>query len=269
MSSEAKHEARSSRDTLRFVDFGGRGTPVVFLHGLCGRASEWRATALRIREKHRVFALDQRAHGKGRPGREGCPTLTKAVFVDDAISFIANVVGEPAVIVGQSFGGVVAYRVAMARPDLVRALAIVEAQAWSSETDSREVVGWLRSWPVSFSSQDAGRAWFDSQGLVGAVWCDVLEQRGDAWYPEFCIEDMIEIASEPPHDDRERWSSIAVPTLVVHGQTSSVTSASVLRAMAESLEGGRYIEMAAGHDVHLEMPAAWQNVLISFLAGLA
>ena len=77
---------------------------------------------MQIRENHRVFALDQRAHGKGRPGREGCPTLTKAVFVDDAISFIANVVGEPAVIVGQSFGGVVAYRVAMARPDLVRAL---------------------------------------------------------------------------------------------------------------------------------------------------
>lgn len=252
----------SSGARLRCVDFGGSGNPVLLLHGLCGRASEWHETAAWLTMSHRVFALDQRAHGCSQ---KGLPDLSLDAFVLDALETISRLIQEPVILIGQSMGGLVAYQAAIECPDSVRSLVVVEAQAW----DSPPTVGvaeWLRSWPVPFPSRTAGSAWFDSQQLVGRVWCQVLEMRHDGWYPEFRLDDMLTIAARTPTDERARWSGLQMPTLLVHGERSVVSSAETMRAMADSIPRGVFVEISeAGHDVHLERPMDWQQALRRFL----
>jgi len=253
--------------TLRCVDFGGRGTPILLLHGLCGRATEWLATASSLRRIHRVFALDQRAHGRSAKGSADLSTMA---FVRDAIRTIAATGHEPVILAGQSMGGNVAYRVAAARPDLVRALVVIEAQAWGhDDADSKPTLRWLETWPVPFVSKEDGRRWFDAQGLVGSVWSDVLVECDDGWHPEFLMEDMKKIASVPPHDDRDMWTRIAMPTLVVAGELSSMTSRSTLQLMATTLLDGKFVEIpGAGHDLHLDQPTAWLTALERFVSEI-
>jgi pimeloyl-ACP methyl ester carboxylesterase len=129
---------------LTVHDHGGPGRPVLLLHGLAGHSGEWDTTAAWMSERYRVIALDQR--GQGVSERHPAD-VSRAAYVADVIAVIedprqeevrdggdssARTLGaprrpEPVVLVGQSLGGHTAMLVAAARPDLVRALVLVEA----------------------------------------------------------------------------------------------------------------------------------------------
>jgi pimeloyl-ACP methyl ester carboxylesterase len=257
-------DARGAR--LSVVDFGGHGPPVLLLHGLCGQALEWGGTAAWLSASHRVFALDLRAHGQSE---KGVANLSPWVFVADTLETLALIADEPVVLIGQSMGGVVAYRTALEDAATVRALVVVEAQAWGN-VRADAVAVWLREWPVPFASRAEGRAWLDAQGLVGEVWAEVLEERDGGWYPQFRLDDMLRIVAAEPADDRRDWNRIKVPALVVHGERSATCSKDVLRAMAASIPHGEFVQIAgAGHDVHLEKPPEWRAALERFLTGIA
>jgi pimeloyl-ACP methyl ester carboxylesterase len=59
----------SSKNTrLCCVDFGDKGSPVLLLHVLAGRANEWHSTAQWLTQHGHIFALDQRGHGVSEKG---------------------------------------------------------------------------------------------------------------------------------------------------------------------------------------------------------
>jgi len=47
------------------VNFGGGGLSILLLHGLAGRANEWRSTVSWLTAHGHVWALDQCGHGMG------------------------------------------------------------------------------------------------------------------------------------------------------------------------------------------------------------
>ncbi len=54
--------------SFHYREFGGRGQPLVLLHGLASNARIWDMTAPLLAERFRVLALDQRGHGlSGKP----------------------------------------------------------------------------------------------------------------------------------------------------------------------------------------------------------
>jgi pimeloyl-ACP methyl ester carboxylesterase len=166
-------------------------------------------------------------------------------------------------------GGATAYRVASQQSNLVRKVVIVEAEAWRDQPATDRLSKWLRSWPVPFPTLEAGRLWLNSQGLVGEVWCDVLTEQNGGWVTEFRLDDMLGIVAHPPQDDREIWASLTIPTLVVRGGSSPMTSATTMKAMAEMLPKGRFFEVeGAGHDLHLEKPMEWRDLLLGFLSDV-
>ena len=44
-------------DRLYYLDEGA-GTPVIFIHGSCGGADQWRALSSRFQESYRTICLD-------------------------------------------------------------------------------------------------------------------------------------------------------------------------------------------------------------------
>jgi pimeloyl-ACP methyl ester carboxylesterase len=106
-------------DVHTYYDEDGAGEPLVLLHpGLAdSRAFEEYVPALA--EHFHVFRPDRRGHGR-TPDIAG--PITYELMARDTIAFVEQVVGGPAYGLGHSDGAPVALLVALARPELVRAL---------------------------------------------------------------------------------------------------------------------------------------------------
>ena len=48
---------------FHYLDWGGSGTPILFLHGGGLNAHTWDCVAVMLRDRYRCIALDQRGHG--------------------------------------------------------------------------------------------------------------------------------------------------------------------------------------------------------------
>lgn len=110
---------------------GGRGSPVVLLHGLGGSAANWVEVFPGLVGRHRVIAVDLPGHG-------GSPSLRRGARVEDFAAAVAGALDSlgsgPALVAGHSFGGHVALRLALQRPDLVSGLLLVAAAGISTTT---------------------------------------------------------------------------------------------------------------------------------------
>src|SRR5436190_23536667 len=107
-------EARGCR--LRYL-VGGSGDTVMLVHGLGGAAANWLALAPLLLPGRQVIVPELPGHGGSDP-------LPAAPSLNAYADRIAGLLDEPAAIVGHSLGGAVALRLAIRRPELVRALVL-------------------------------------------------------------------------------------------------------------------------------------------------
>lgn len=96
--------------TLHVEDGGIDGLPVLFVHGLGGRASQWHEQLSHLRPRTRALALDLRGHGRSTVPPDGSCAIGD--FAAD-VNAVADELGlERFVLVGHSLGGSVAIEVA-------------------------------------------------------------------------------------------------------------------------------------------------------------
>lgn len=100
--------------------------PVVLVQGLGLSSRFWfdqpTLLAHHAERPHRVVVLDNR--GTGRSDRPRGP-YTMAQMADDVSAVIEAALGEPAIVVGISMGGMIAQHVAMRHPSKVRGLVLL------------------------------------------------------------------------------------------------------------------------------------------------
>jgi pimeloyl-ACP methyl ester carboxylesterase len=245
------------------VDFGGQGMAALLLHGLAGRANEWRDTASWLKQHHRVLAMDQRGHGRSdRPPGE----YSRDAYVDDVLEIIRRLDLAPVTLIGQSMGGLNALLCAARAPDLVSRLIVIEATPAPNPTVQVDVARWLDSWPVPFPSLADARAFFGGNTLYAETWIEVLQEADDGYWPQFNKDAMVEsMADVVSQDYWSEWDTITCPVLVVGGGKSSVEKEQ-LRAMASRVRDGECVVIPeAGHDLHLERPEDWRLAAQAFL----
>jgi pimeloyl-ACP methyl ester carboxylesterase len=264
MAAVSRSAIDSNGTTISYLDFGGVGQLIVLLHGLAGQGSEWTETAISLTGRGHVVAPDLRGHGySDRLPREIAPDA----HARDVVKLIDHLQGGPIKLIGQSFGGVVAYLVGATHPALLKGLIVVEAGVSKPDDEQRSrTINWLRSWPLPFESREAAERFFDGRGSHGRVWASLLEPRAGGLWPAFDVDVMEKMLAAIP-DNKRQWARVSCPSLIVAG-ADSLTDKAELHEMAEEV-GGRYEEVGgAGHNVHLDRPDQWLKVLTTFLDGL-
>jgi pimeloyl-ACP methyl ester carboxylesterase len=125
----------------------GSGAPAVFLEsGLGGPAEEWALVTPPLARFATVIAWDRPGIG-GSPG----PALESDEYVDIAARLIEGLAGGPVVAVGHSLGGLHVFGLALARPDLVAGLVLVD----SSHPDQDQRLPMDEGWLLKLSRQFA------------------------------------------------------------------------------------------------------------------
>ena len=121
MVSDAYVELRGLR--FHYREWGNKGQSVVLLHGLASSSHIWDLTAPLLTKEYRVLALDQRGHGKSDKPDDGYDFAT---MVADVQAFCRYSGLERPVVIGHSWGASVALEYAVANPDNVLGLVMVD-----------------------------------------------------------------------------------------------------------------------------------------------
>jgi pimeloyl-ACP methyl ester carboxylesterase len=242
--------------------------PVVLLHGLAGAAAELRPTAAALTARFRVIAPDQRGHGHStrRPA-----DLSRRAFAADVAFLVAQLCGGGAVrLAGQSMGGHTAMLVAAWYPELVSRLVMLEAGVGGTAPDDdypARLGRWFASWPRPFASRAAAVSFLGGTPTAEA-WAADLEERADGFHPRFDA-DVMEAAIRPVAATARwaEWAAVTAPTLLIRGGRGTCPPEEDARMRALRPEAGYAVIPDAGHDAHLDQPAAWLDLLGAGLAG--
>ncbi len=240
------------------VDRAGFGPPVVVLNGLLGLNEHWFALLPHLIHRAEVFLVQPPLLEMRGP----------ACSVDGVTRLIASVVeslaDQPAVFVGNSLGGHVGLRLALDRPDLVRALALVGSsglfeRGFEKGVEHSPSRQWLER-KISELFFDPARMW---PSMIEDSYAE-LSRRSSA-------RALVKLGRSAKNDHLgERLGGVRVPTLLAWGRNDIVTPPEVAVQFSEMLPDARlrWIDRC-GHAPQVEQPDELGRHLAEFLDELA
>jgi pimeloyl-ACP methyl ester carboxylesterase len=117
------HRAVLNGTELHYVRAGTAGSPVLLVHGFPETWRVFRKLIPLLSQRHRVLAVDLRGFGDSAAAADEPGSATSAQDLSDLVTQL-NL--GPVHLTGQDISGPATFRVAAARPDLVRSYAAIE-----------------------------------------------------------------------------------------------------------------------------------------------
>lgn len=250
---------------LHFAEQGPRdsGAPaLVFANSLGTDFRVWDPLLPHLPDDRRLIRWDKRGHGLS-----DAPPAPYAMndHVDDLVGLLDHLNIQGGVIVGLSIGGLIAQGVATKRPDLVRALALLDTAAqigtaaiWNDRIAAIETNG------VASIADAVMERWFSAgfraEDPTLSLWRNMLTRTTVDGYLGAC-------AAIRDADFTESTRALSVPALCVVGTEDGSTPPEVVRGLADLIQGADYLEIAGvGHIPCVEAPAELGAALRQFLA---
>ncbi len=265
---EDNSEATSLQTRLNWVRTSvDKPETVVLLHAIGYDLTYWDRQIDVLCAGYNVVAFDLPGHGRSLAASEDWSFAYAAAVVANLIEMVSD---KPVHLVGISFGGMVAQVTTLARPDLVRSLTLIgTAPRFPEEARAgmRARAETVRTGGMAAVLQAGLERWFTPEtrqnrpDIVDRVTKTVL---ADDPATHAAIWDTIATL-----DVTARLGEIQCPTLVLVGEHDPSTPPSFARELAAAIRGAKLeIIPGASHIVTMEAPAAVNEVLLNFLAGL-
>jgi 3-oxoadipate enol-lactonase len=205
-----------------------RAPRVVLIHTL------W-APVMDLLPEMDVLTYDVRGHGESS---KSAGPYTAAQFADDLADLLAGVGWERAVVVGGSMGGSIAIAFAVAHPDMVEALGLIDTTAWygadaptawadRAAKAASDGFGSMIGFQVTRWYSDAFR---EANPAIVTQTSDIFLRSDLAAYTALC--GML-----GTFDERTGLPGIAVPTEVLVGEEDYATPVAMSRDLAATIPG--------------------------------
>ncbi len=266
---EHRHvEVRGAR--LHVADSGGEGPLVVLLHGWPQHWWTWREVIPRLREDHRVVALDLRGFGWSEATPRG---YRKEELAEDVVGVLDALGLERVFLVGHDWGGVVGFIVCLKHPERVaRYVPMSTGHVWP-----RGGLGVLKALPGFayqgvLASPGIGHRIGASPRVLGTI-CKAISTRSEAVMAE--IERFAPRFAEPARAraaqqvyrtfllydypawlrGRFRGQRLATPTLWLNGERDPVLRRATVEDVAAHADDVRFAYLPdCGHFPQEERP---------------
>ncbi len=252
--------------TIRYEDSGGDGPAVLFSHGFLMDHTMFDAQVAVLGSAYRCIRWDERGFGDTRATGE----FSYWDSADDAVGLLDHLGIDQAVFVGMSQGGFLSLRAALAHPDRVRALVLIDSAA---DVDDAETIEGYRGMLHVFEHGSDEERLGVFQIVSGLILGD--EALAAEWIPKWdAIErEQLVLAGGAllgRDDVADRVREIACPILTIHGtadQAISIERAEALAAAAPDHRGLVRVDGAA-HAPNMTHPDRVNPALRSFLDAL-
>jgi len=270
---------------------GGRGRPVLFIHGLGSSGyMEWRFNLEPAAARHRVFAPDLPGFGRSEKprARYGIPYFTR--FVD---SYMESRDLRNVAVVAASLGGRVALELALEYPDRVGRLVLVNSLGLGrpsvrmtyglitlprvGETVMRAAGSALKWAPPPMIRKVAGRYVGASADLERTMDDQYLEHLRELYaaqgYHDAYLATLRSLVNPrslfgAEYDVTKRLPSLKVPVHLIWGADDPLFPvAHATRAHAAIPDCRLTVIEGAGHTPQAERPEEFNRALLSFLDG--
>ncbi len=262
--------AMSSDGAQIHYEVHGSGAPVLLIMGLGSNAYGWYRTIPWLSPRYEVIAFDNRG-----TGRSDVPNgaYSIAQMAADAAAVVAAAGHESTHVVGASLGGMIAQRFALAYPERVRSLVLVCTTPGGPHAAraADDVLQALVEGGEDPSTVYRRNAWF----LYGD---DTRQNHADRIEEDLLYRGRIptlpagyfgQIQAAMSHDTWNEIPSIALPTLVVHGDADLLVPTANGRLLAERIPGAELVLIAgAGHMLQSDAGDHVRDAVLAFLAGV-
>ncbi|MGO9569584.1 MAG: alpha/beta fold hydrolase [Desulfomonilaceae bacterium] len=274
---------------FHYVNWGGAGPLAHISHATGFCAGMYGPLAKRLGSRLRVLGMDDRGHGTTAAPADPKKLESWDVFAKDMERFFEHL-NEPVIAMGHSRGAVTSMMVAIKRPDLVRAMILIDPTILTTSlnllllmTQKARLTGFI---PIVSGAAHRKRVWPDQQTMVDAYrskhsfssWKDGFLEG----YVRHCTEETesetITLCCEPAWEARcfavcptDVWSllpRLQVPTLVLYGSQSDVFLSSAAKKFRRKVPHAvlQCFEDTS-HFVPMERPDETAEAILRFLAG--
>jgi pimeloyl-ACP methyl ester carboxylesterase len=252
---------------------GTEGDPAALIHGSWVDHHTWDLVAPGLARGLQVLSYDRRGHGESDGGPRAHPVRDDAA---DLAGLLESVDHFPVHVIAHSYGGAVAVRLAIDRPELVRSLSIHEptfiglladdpatAPEWERLRDGvRELQAMVRGG----RREAAAELFVDQFTPEPGAWGRLPEsvraacvRNADRWVEEFDDPDALA-------PDRSAAREIWMPALLTEGSNSPKFLDRTTRSLARLLGNSRVqVIPDAGHAPQLTRPDQFVGLELSFL----
>ena len=241
---------------IHYRDQGPENAPVLLLlHGSNSSLHTWEGLVDNLVSEYRLISFDQ--HGYGITGPNPNDDYSASAKIDDALKVLDHVGVDRAVWVGNSMGGWLAWRAALAVPDRVSALVLIDASGAQVEQQSKPYLAarLMNSWigktlypyitPRALVRSSIEENYADhskvSESLVDRYW-QLLRYPGNR---------RAAILAANTNRQPEKWNqieSLTLPTLILWGEQDSVIPISHAQAFKQKITNSTLITYPnAGH----------------------
>lgn len=242
----------------------GQGDALLLLHGLGCSASDWGLQMPALSQKYRVIAPSLRGFGGSDKPAGPCSIMQ---YADDVVTLLDRLNIERAHVLGHSMGGAVAMQLAVARPERLDSLIVINAQP------SFGVRDWRRYLMLLMRFMAGGPAGMER--MTRFLACRLFPHDHQA-----ALRDQMR--TRYAGNDRRAflaainalagWSvehmidRVATPTLVLAGE-HDVTPVDSAREFADRLPNGRLEVVAdSGHATPFDQHDVVNKLVMEFLS---
>ena len=250
---------------IRYLEAGAANSPaVILLHGLGADSSSWSSTIAPLAARYRVIVPDQIGFGKSDK-----PFLNYRVgtLVDFLAGLMKELKIERASLVGNSLGGFTATAFALAYPDKVDKLVLVDAAGFAvpKDTDPR-LFNALNPSTREGVKQVMSLIFYNKQLYASDAAADLMftrkMQAGDGYTVRAFTESILR--GEDVLDGK--LDKVKQPTLIIWGREDLLTPLAMGERFHKEIKGSHlFILEKCGHVPQVEKAAEFNAVLAKFL----
>ena len=285
--SRADYTFEGKDGAFHYIDWGGSGPVAHFAHatGLC--AGTYSPLAERLRPHLKILGMDDRGHGRTQAPADPQTLKNWDIFVDDLERFVESL-GKPVIAMGHSRGATVSLMLAVKRPDLIRALVLIDPTilpfSWMWWWYLAKLTGLARFVPIVATAAKRKNVWSDRDNVLQAYRGKAVFQSWQDGFLEAYIRDgtarnadgTIRLCCNPsweskcfavcPHDIWGTIPRLQKPALVMYGAESDTFMRSAAKRLKANVPGAvfRCFE-ETGHFVPMERPAEIVEAIVDFL----
>ncbi len=262
---------------IRYVEAGAPDAERTFImiHGSLFNAATWDEVMADFATRGRVIAYDRAPYGLSEKLQPGDWTGAAPIGADASVARVTALMDalgvERAVLVGNSYGAVVAARAAAANPDRVEALVLGDAAVYVNEN----MPGWIMDLPqVQHLGPLMARTIGSSETFVKATWGapeampaerlakTLIHTRAEGWDSAFFA--YLQNWTTPDMDPV--IASLTMPTLVVSGEKDGVVPLADSEKLFNALTGSDLAVLPdCGHVPQEECPGAFSEAVLNWV----